>query len=189
MVTTKLTPEALHPSWIKGVEYYARHTNDMPDLVGMEHVLMFLPGHRPSVQTLIAPVFTQSTYKVFDTKDYTILLPHSSVGEATPSWGNGNSDAAAVVRGNLTNTTVSELVDLDNLYENGVKFQRTQIRVIIPYKFNRDGGAIYATSRLCYAYIGIASYWEPLLDQGYTTKQRKTQPSGLRVVPNHVAEY
>jgi hypothetical protein len=155
----------------------------------MEHILMFLPGHRPSVRTLPATVFTQSTYKVYDTKDYTILLPHTSEGKATPSWGSGDTDAAAVVRGNLTKATVTELVDLDNLYENGVKFQRTQIRVVIPYKVNRNDGAIFATNRLCYAYIGIASYWEPLLDQGYTTKQRKTQPSGLRVVPNHVAEY
>lgn len=185
----KTPVQPLSKDWVAKVARTAQYTHDMPELIGMSEILMFLPGHRPTIGTLPYVVFTQSTYQVFDTEEVTVLLPHESNADKSPPWCKADKEAAAVVRGNMTHVTIPDLVELDRHYQNGVQFRRSLIRVTVPYKENRNGNAVFATSTQCYAYIGIVEHWKPLLDGGYRTKQRKAQPSGLLVIPNHVAEF
>lgn len=63
----------------------------------------------------------------------------------------------------------TRFIELDTVKENGVKFERRRVSVIFPYFYlgrGRDGKPFrgyWEEVIRCYTYIGVQSYWEPLL--------------------------
>jgi hypothetical protein len=64
----------------------------------------------------------------------------------------------------------TRFVELDTVKENGVRFERRRITVIMPYQYigrTRDGRPFrgqWEVSIRCYTYIGVQSYWSKLLE-------------------------
>ena len=183
--------EPLSGDWIGRVAYAAQYTHDMPELLSLSEILVFIHDYRIDINNLraVAPAFTRSTYQVYDTATRTIILSRSNKKALSPCWGKADLGASAQVRGTLVLMSIDRLVELDRHYLNGVECERTLIDITLPHKLERNSDAIYASGTQGYAYVGVKKHWEPLLDGGYSTKQLSAKPSGLRVVPHHVAEY
>lgn len=63
----------------------------------------------------------------------------------------------------------TRFIELDTVKENGVKFERRRVTVIMPYFYvgMRDGKPFkgyWEVPIRCYTYIGVKSYWHPKLE-------------------------
>lgn len=73
-------------------------------------------------------------------------------------------------------TSTRPIVELDRVRENGVAFKRVRQKVLIPLTrtFTDENGFVVSKQFLKTAwpwmYVGIKSYWDGILDDGYSSK-------------------
>lgn len=83
-------------------------------------------------------------------------------------------NACGRIKGELLAIRPRAFIDLDIYYQNRLEFLRFRNNIIIPYKkktYARIGELVsddYTHMVRAWMYMGIRSYWEPLLDGGYT---------------------
>lgn len=75
-----------------------------------------------------------------------------------------------LIKGELHCLKSERLIDLDTLYNNGVRFERRKVTVRVPHMhFGRkgDGGfALYKVTEIrCWAYIGIQEHWHKMMGE------------------------
>lgn len=76
------------------------------------------------------------------------------------------------IKGELHAVQSMRFIELDTFMENGVKFERRRVSVILPYYYvGKRNGVPYKGQWMqevrCHMYVGIQSYWEPKLDEDF----------------------
>lgn len=175
------------------VEDRLRFTKDMWELEQAEFRRMFvcdemMSGLRQEKLVQEASVFMYHAF-TFDTFE----MYKKKLGNATfpiPFHSNGFKPNAFRIKGEVWAVRPYHYPKLDKYRENGVSFQRTPVRLVVPYheKIATTDGAEYRQKHhivRAMMYIAIPDYWKKLMDNGYLFDKVKVFNQGKPLGPYH----
>lgn len=76
----------------------------------------------------------------------------------------------AQIKGELHLLSTEQILELDTTKLNGIEWQRTKVKVEIPYVVSREDvnrSMNKFTTRECWMYVGRREYWDRLIDAGF----------------------